>query len=225
MKNCVGAFGKIPSLGDFFSINLDHSTVEKLDQWMQTALLTVSEKLGLRWDECYMNAPIWRFALCAGTVSKNHALGVMMPSVDRVGRKFPLILLTLVEGPSNIVLDHQLNVSLYEELEDIALMTLEEGSTRENLVDRLEIIDVKSSPALTGITETDGVIKSCGKNISEVNSLLLAKFVCTHHKSPCMWCSVEETNHKMVISNGLPMAEKMHVFYDIEPNNWLEELM
>jgi type VI secretion system protein ImpM len=224
MKNCVGAFGKIPSLGDFFSINLDHSTVEKLDQWMQTALLTVSEKLGLRWDECYMNAPIWRFALCAGTVSKNHALGVMMPSVDRVGRKFPLILLTVTDKPSNVVLDHQFNVDLYEELEDIALMTLDDGSTRESLVERLNTINVEYSSNLTDLTDQDGIIQSCGKNISEINGLLLAKLICSSHKSPCMWSFVEETKYKVVISDGLPIAEKMDIFYDVDSSNWLKEL-
>ena len=39
-----------------------------------------------------MMAPIWRFALAPGVAGPLPMLGVMMPSVDRVGRQFPLTL-------------------------------------------------------------------------------------------------------------------------------------
>ncbi len=42
-----------------------------------------------------MEAPIWRFLLPAGACGAQAALGVWLPSVDRVGRQFPLALCAL----------------------------------------------------------------------------------------------------------------------------------
>ena len=39
----------------------------------------------------YLTAPVWRFAWSPGIAGAHWWMGVMMPSVDNVGRYFPLI--------------------------------------------------------------------------------------------------------------------------------------
>ncbi|QXI45055.1 type VI secretion system-associated protein TagF [Pseudomonas wayambapalatensis] len=50
------------------------------------------ERLGAEWEQAYRCSPIWHFALAAGVCGEVAWAGVMMPSVDRVGRYFPLTL-------------------------------------------------------------------------------------------------------------------------------------
>jgi len=86
----AGWFGKIPALGDFVSRRLPPEFIEAWDVWLSEELFEAREKLGETWLESYLNAPIWRFALMPGALDARPWFGVLMPSVDRVGRQFPL---------------------------------------------------------------------------------------------------------------------------------------
>ncbi len=100
MAGEFAAFGKMPALGDFFRLNPPPGFVPVWDAWLQAGLLAARAQLGDRWDACYMSAPIWRFSLAAGLAGPAPLLGVMMPSVDRVGRQFPLTLVVPVPAAS-----------------------------------------------------------------------------------------------------------------------------
>lgn len=132
-----GAFGKIPSLGDFFRINVSSDFVRPWDHWLQLRLNAVRNSLGDRWQTCYMSAPIWRFSLSGDLAGKNAALGVMMPSVDRVGREFPLTLVAPMPPAIPVAELHQSATKLFEELELIALDALEDDMSTELLKERL----------------------------------------------------------------------------------------
>ncbi len=49
-------------------------------------------QLGEAWLPAYLVAPVWRFVLGRDTMGPHAVAGVLMPSVDRVGRYFPLVL-------------------------------------------------------------------------------------------------------------------------------------
>jgi type VI secretion system protein ImpM len=85
-----GWFGKIPALGDFASRRMPASFVAPWDAWLSQGLERVREALGEGWLDAYLSGPIWRFGLMPGVVDRHGWLGVLMPSVDRVGRYFPL---------------------------------------------------------------------------------------------------------------------------------------
>jgi type VI secretion system ImpM family protein len=102
MAGEFAAFGKIPALGDFFRLNPPPGFVPVWDSWLQAGLLAAHAQLGDRWDACYMSAPIWRFSLAAGLAGPAPLLGVMMPSVDRVGRQFPLTLVVPVPTTTRV---------------------------------------------------------------------------------------------------------------------------
>ena len=54
--------------------------------------------MGDRWLEVYLTSPVWRFSGAAGACGPAPVIGVMAPSVDRVGRYFPLTI--VAELPS-----------------------------------------------------------------------------------------------------------------------------
>ena len=111
-----GAFGKMPSLGDFFRISAPPGFLDVWDAWLQSCLVSGAHTFGSRWDALYMSVPIWRFSLSAGLAGPKKMMGVLMPSVDRVGRRFPLTLMHPVDGTSPAAQDHFLHLDLFEKL-------------------------------------------------------------------------------------------------------------
>ena len=93
----AGFFGKIPSRGDFVRHGLPPATVAALDAWCETVLPGSREILGAAWTPAWMEAPIWRFRLPADRCGPVALAGLWLPSTDRAGRLFPLIL--AIPGP------------------------------------------------------------------------------------------------------------------------------
>lgn len=85
-----GFFGKIPALGDFVTRSLPRDQVTLADAWMQHGLHTL-RTISESWMDSYLVAPVWQFVLPAGIWSTAPLCGILMPSVDRVGRYFPLM--------------------------------------------------------------------------------------------------------------------------------------
>jgi len=85
-----GWFGKLPSLGDFASRRLPEAFVQRWDRWLQRGLTAARTQLGEHWLDVYLVAPVLRFWVAPGALGAPAWAGLMMPSVDRVGRHFPL---------------------------------------------------------------------------------------------------------------------------------------
>lgn len=140
MKTSVqyGWFGKVPCVGDFVRSGLSTQFVGAWDDWMQKLMVAGREELGERWRECYFSAPIWRFALSAGLAGPYAVTGIVMPSVDRVGREYPLCL--AVELETLVWSAYKSVEPMFEQLEETALTMLEDGSSLSTLKDALERI-------------------------------------------------------------------------------------
>lgn len=92
----LGFYGKLASRGDFVQRGLPRSFVEPWDAWLADGLAQSQAELGSAWLDAYLTSPLWRFALSAGLVGPAPVFGVVMPSVDRVGRYFPLTVAVVV---------------------------------------------------------------------------------------------------------------------------------
>jgi len=87
-----GVFGKLPARGDFVRDGLPGSFVHPWDDWLQQRVAGSRARLGAGWLPAWLEAPVWRFRLAPGVCGPGGALGVLLPSVDSVGRYFPLTL-------------------------------------------------------------------------------------------------------------------------------------
>jgi type VI secretion system protein ImpM len=96
-----GFFGKLPSRGDFISRRLPASFLDPWDQWLQGGIARSKEQLADRWLDIYMTSPIWRFVLSSGIAGQECWAGALIPSVDRVGRYFPLTLAAALPTHAN----------------------------------------------------------------------------------------------------------------------------
>jgi type VI secretion system protein ImpM len=95
-KTEIGLFGKLPARGDFVRIGLPVHFVEPWDAWLQEVIAASRARMGESWLPAYLESPVWRFVLPAGMCGPGTVIGVVMPSVDRVGRYFPLTLAAVI---------------------------------------------------------------------------------------------------------------------------------
>jgi type VI secretion system protein ImpM len=86
----IGFYGKLPSHGDFLRRRVADAFVGVWDGWLQECIAASRSALGESWLDVYLTSPAWRFACAAGACGPAPVVGVMVPSVDRVGRYFPL---------------------------------------------------------------------------------------------------------------------------------------
>jgi type VI secretion system protein ImpM len=121
----VGFFGKLPSHGDFLQRRVGSAFHDLWDDWMQRCIVESQQELAGRWLDCYLTSPMWRFYLCDGVAGSSSYAGVLLPSVDRVGRYFPLTV--VVELPSGIAAADfaQAAVVWFEEIEQLCADALQ----------------------------------------------------------------------------------------------------
>ncbi|MBC7954958.1 MAG: type VI secretion system-associated protein TagF [Cytophagales bacterium] len=86
-----GWYGKLAMLGDFAHRRLPLGFVNACDAWLSQGVAASRESLGSAWLDNYRTAPLWCFAWSPRVVDEQWWFGVLMPSVDAVGRYFPLV--------------------------------------------------------------------------------------------------------------------------------------
>jgi type VI secretion system protein ImpM len=94
----TGFTGKLPARGDFVSRGLPRSFADPWDEWLGRVMTGSREILGEAWLPAWLEAPIWRFALPAGHCGPDAVAGVILPSIDRAGRHWPLTLAAVLPG-------------------------------------------------------------------------------------------------------------------------------
>lgn len=86
----MGLFGKLPARGDFVRVELPGGFVQPWDAWLSAGIAAARASLAEDWQAAWFEAPVWCFALGAGACGPQPAGGVLLPSLDKVGRLFPL---------------------------------------------------------------------------------------------------------------------------------------
>ena len=84
-----GWFGKLPGIGDFAHRRLPEAFRAQWDGWLQDGLGSLRARHEDDWVERFLEGPLWFFVLGEEVAGPHAWLGVLMPSVDSVGRYFP----------------------------------------------------------------------------------------------------------------------------------------
>ena len=121
----VGFYGKLPSHGDFLRRRTSDAFVAVWDGWLQDCLAASRSALGDRWLELYLTSPAWRFVCGAGACGVAPVAGVMVPSVDRVGRYFPLTLVAELPAGADVLAVAAAAEPFMTDVERLAIDTLE----------------------------------------------------------------------------------------------------
>lgn len=149
-----GIYGKLPAKGDFISRRLSHHFIDIFDVWLRTGMESSKQNLGERWLDTFLTSPVWHFALSRHICGDNAYMGIMMPSVDKIGRYFPFIVAAEVEEnamPIELFSDYDL---WFEAAEKMALNWLGTGDFDQDEDARLVRMDEidRNQQAISGIT-------------------------------------------------------------------------
>ena len=138
-NNMPGFYGKFPELGDFVNRRLPRSFLDPWDEWLQSAIASSRQQLGEDWLNLYLTSPIWRFVLSGGLCGDIPWCGLLMPSVDRVGRYFPLIIAAPLPLDADFVQVAVEGGGWFDAAEHVILSALDEqGFSLEAFDERVE---------------------------------------------------------------------------------------
>lgn len=207
-----GAFGKIPSHGDFIRLDLPGSFIRVWDDWLQTGMIAAREILGDRWKECYFSARIWRFSLPAGMAGPHGISGVLMPSIDRIGRQYPLTI-ALIAPEDRCALRHFCNTGLFERLEAIALQTLDQDLNGEALVQALSglELDLSAPHDASGHVYVGSAAPECVLSARQIEKM---------HGNVALWTSSIADDHRMLLTRDLPDRLQFTALFDDGATLW-----
>ena len=90
----LAVYGKHPAKGDFLDYGLPAALKTALEGWLDTVLAETKAALGTEWQRVWPAAPMLRFWV-GEAIWGMSVTGVMATAHDRVGRRFPLVLLAL----------------------------------------------------------------------------------------------------------------------------------
>jgi type VI secretion system protein ImpM len=126
----VGFAGKIPARGDFVQAGLPRDFVDPWHDWQSTVIAGSRTLMGEAWLDAFLESPVWRFVLPPGLSGQRAAVGLIMPSVDKVGRYFPLTFAALPpEGTPNA----EEWSEWLDQVEDLGRLALDEDASPERL--------------------------------------------------------------------------------------------
>ncbi len=147
----AGFFGKVATRGDFVSRRLPRSFLDPWDRWLQQGLACSHDQLGGAWLEIYLTSPIWHFALAPGVCGDEGWVGLVLPSVDRVGRYFPLTVARPQHAAGGYALAALRDAAAWlRQAEQLALSALDEHFDLEAFDRAIESLGPLPSPAMPG---------------------------------------------------------------------------
>lgn len=228
-----GFFGKLPSHGDFINRRLSRGFLETWDGWMQSAVAASKAVLGDEWLDTYLTSPIYNFVLQPGVCGRRGYAGILMPSVDRVGRYFPLTVVSSMPGLISPLQLAAANSDWFDRATDLAMealnnddFTLDEFDAGvEALGDVISVEDDMalsdfslSLPAQSGVCvpldELTGAAGSVGR--------LADGLIGAAWRGLSVWWSTgsEQVAGSLLVCPGLPSHEAYTDFLD---GNWRDE--
>jgi type VI secretion system ImpM family protein len=92
-RSQVVVFGKTPRMGDFLRVGSGGPAGELLEQWIEQGLAFAEARRGREWPAIYGAGATYAFVFRPPRASnvRETLVGVIKPSVDAVGRRFPLV--------------------------------------------------------------------------------------------------------------------------------------
>ncbi|HEX7900594.1 MAG TPA: type VI secretion system-associated protein TagF [Planctomycetota bacterium] len=92
-----GCYGKLPIHGDFIRHHAGDPEIDEFDQWLQMGILAGRKAAGAGFDAAWDATPPARFLYRSPRTRRVFA-GVLAPSVDKAGRRFPFLVFARLDA-------------------------------------------------------------------------------------------------------------------------------
>ncbi len=132
-------YGKLPAHGDFVTRGLSHAERDRIDDWLAGAMAEARAEHGDAFEDRYDAAPPWRFV--TGQAETDCA-GALVPSMDGVGRRFPLLVGVMGAGPAG--------ADVAERCEDLLYQAIGEGWDADQLAAAAAALPLDAEPSDAG---------------------------------------------------------------------------
>jgi len=222
-----GYHGKLVAKGDFVTRRLPRGFLDPWDSWLQDVIGGSRTRMGEAWLDAYLTSPIWRFALSPGLCGEVAAAGVLMPSVDRVGRYFPLTIVVLLANGGDLLAIPVAAAGWFAKAEELVRSALSDGFDFDGFdakVAALGAPDVAASAAADIAQSGSGlrIAISSADAVDQAYRALVARVV----NAACPRCSLwwtsgsQDVAATFIACNGLPPAEGFAAFLDGRWGAW-----
>jgi type VI secretion system protein ImpM len=158
-----GLFGKLAAKRDFIALATPRGFVEAWEPWVQASLSASRYQLRDRWQQAFLTAPVWRFWLGAG-ICGTTVMGAIMPSLDGMGRYYPLTLHVVADAGAPILPpDIDTQDEWFGAAEGFLLSTLAQDATFDDISTRLDQLAV---PRTRSCVAADASMVSLGNDMA-----------------------------------------------------------
>ena len=222
----TGFFGKLPKHGDFLTRRLPRAFTDPWDRWLQNAIADSREQLAEEWLNIYLTSPIWRFALSSGLCGDKAWTGLLMPSVDRVGRYFPLTIAAPLDNGCSLMGLVADNEAWFNRCEELALSALEEDFELEAFDREVEALGLPSlQPGLQPLGQHRTAkpawhidLASMETGVTSLGQALLSRML----SAPCLWWThgSERIRPSLLVTEGFPPIEAYAGLLDGKWMDW-----
>lgn len=167
-------FGKLGAKRDFVALATPRRFLEIWEPWVQACMSASRHQLGADWQNAFLTAPVWRFWLGAD-ISGATVVGAIMPSVDGVGRYYPLTVL-VVADPVQAMPPPDLNAQdqWFAAAEEFLLATLDQAKSFEDISAALDAMalpmveaNIAGSRDVVAIDDKLAGVVTAGKTFQE----------------------------------------------------------
>lgn len=141
----TGLFGKLPAHGDFIHRNLPSTFINVWDEWLQHFISGSREQMGQEWLDIYLTSPIWRFVLSEGVVDQHAWAGILIPSVDKVGRYFPFSVVRKLPDQTNPLEFLSIQNDWFENVEEVVLQALQGEFEVDDLMTQINALQLNQN--------------------------------------------------------------------------------
>ena len=216
----IGIYGKIPAHSDFIDRQLPMAFIGNWDAWLQRCISCSRERLGDSWLDLYLTSPIWRFMLSPGAIDPQGWCGVVSPSVDSVGRYFPLTIAMPLPAATGLALFCQQNEDWFQGLETVVLSALQSGSDADQLKEQLQGL----APPLNN-AQNPGDNSNIALSAASLSSALAAQLdaqLGRHYASHSLWFSIytQPVMQNLLVAQGMPSDEQYTAMLDNQWQQW-----
>ncbi|GGF20369.1 hypothetical protein GCM10011611_27970 [Aliidongia dinghuensis] len=221
-----GFYGKMPARGDFIARRLDPKFLKPLDEWLQRSIATSQRQLKDFWLTAYLDTPIWRFVMGPGLCGDIPVAGVLMPSVDRVGRYFPLVLAASLPGCSAPVRLMRTADDWFGQIERLALSSLDDEFDFDRFDNAMRAIGLPAyeSQLPTGSAERSGFRVDLADDpaLTQAYSTILDQVLVGFDNRFSLWWTTgsERVRSSLLIAPGLPAPQNFAAFMDGKWDEW-----
>jgi type VI secretion system protein ImpM len=229
-ESAVGYHGKLIAKGDFVTRRLPRSFVGPWDSWLQDIIGGSRERMGDAWLDAYLTSPIWRFALSPGLCGAGAAAGVLMPSVDRVGRYFPLTIAAVLAESVDLPAVPVAAADWFDKAEELVRSALADAFDFEGFDAQVAGLGLPAAGApeatsVPPIAETGSALRIAipsAQAVDQAYRRLAERFLSASYPQCSLWWTSGSDGiaATFIACNGLPPAENFAAFLDGRWDAW-----